>query len=363
MSRDALLALTAAWLERPGAAERARGALRDAGAEKTAAAAGQQGLACVALEACARLDLPEEILAPVRAAARAGAARALALEPALDELGDCSRRRGLRAALVKGPALDRGAYPHPGLRPASDLDVIVRGADLPAWGELLEALGYEKFPHVDRTWRREDGATVDLHASSPDLVGVIDVPEELSPVRLDVAGLLDRAAEVEGLALPVPAAEDHLVICAAHGLGVHAFEKLVWLLDVVVLLAGCDHQRAAEAARSTGADRLLFHSLELAAALGLLQAPAGLTNQLRPRRQGRLERKLLARLARAPLPDRAEFLLALAMPAPRGYKRTLLRRAILPSGRTVSPEGRGVGRGIAGHVGRALRLVWLAITA
>jgi hypothetical protein len=359
--RDAALALAAAWLERPGAEKRARDALAADPPGELAACALAHGVAAIFLEAATKLGAADQGLAPLRRAARTEAARSLALEPALEEIAERSREKGLRAMLVKGIALDRACYPRPGLRPATDLDLIIETKALPAWGEFLGELGYAKFPRVDRTWRRAEGETVDLHAKSSDLVGVIDVPDQLSPVQLDAAAVFSRAIEVPGVPLPVPCPEDHLIISAAHGLGVHVFERLMWLLDVVVLLGGeLDAPRVADLARRSGAGRLLYHSLNLACELGLAEAPEELSSSLAPERQGRLERKLVARLARSALPEHAEFLLALALPAPRGYRRRLLRRALLPRRRTVRFGNTRAPRGALGHLGRALRLAWLA---
>ncbi len=362
--RDGLPAsLAAAWLRRPGAPERARGALKTLPPGDLTAALRNAGIACISLEAAGELDLDEERLAALREAARGEAARALALEPALEEIGERSREKGLEALLVKGLALDRGAYPHPGLRLASDLDILVRAADLPAWGELLAALGYGKFPDVDRTWRRAGRECVDLHASSSDLVGVVDVPEELSPVRLDLAGIFSRAAQVPGLALPAPGIEDHLVISAAHGLNVHLFSRMIWLLDVVVLLGRVEGPSSlTELARSSGAHRALYHSLKLAAGAGLLEPDGELLDGLRPRSIGRREARLLARLAASGLPPRAEFLLAMVSPAPRGYKRTLMRRALMPRRRALGSHGARGMRGGLRHLGRLLSLGRLLVT-
>jgi Uncharacterised nucleotidyltransferase len=360
MSRKALLALLAVWLQRPGVHATARKALATTDAQALAGFARRHGVAAVTLKAATQLELGEEQLAALRNAARAEAARSLRLEPALEELGAQSKQRGIRAVLVKGLALDRGVYPNPGLRPAADLDLLIDAQQRDAWEQLFALLGYEKFPHVDRTWRRPDGATLDLHEKSSDLVGVIDVPDHMSPVRLDLAGIFERAVEVEGLALPAPCAEDHIILCAAHGLGVHVYERLMWLLDVVVLLGKSEPAQLVKLARAAGAGRLLFDSLELALELGLLEPDVAFLDELRPANRGRLEKKLLRRLAAGPLPDRSEFLLALAMPAPSGYKRELIKRALLPSGRTVSHGKTAAGSGTAAHFARAARLAWLA---
>jgi hypothetical protein len=364
LRRPELLALLGSWLRRPGTQNAARGALSAASPAELALAARAHGVSAPALEVLETLG-PQAAghAAAMREQARGETVRALALQPALAELADAGRRRGLRAALVKGLALDAAAYPHRGLRSASDLDLLVEQPAMAAWGEALGAMGFERFPAVDRTWHRAGRETVDLHCRSSDLAGVIDVPEELSPLRLDPAGIIDRACAVPGLELPVPCPEDHLLIAAAHGLLVHLFERLVWLLDVAVLLPlAADRTRLLELARASGAGRALHASLVLLGRLGLADVPGELAEALRPQRTGRVERGLLERLARgAGMPDRAEFLLALFSPAPRGYRGTLLRRALLPRARAVASHGVGTGAiGVLRHLERMMELAGLA---
>ncbi len=360
MNRDLALAAARAWLDRPGALDRAGRAFAALAPGQIVDRVRTHGVAAISLEISERLELPEAKIVGLKEAARGEAARALLLEPALAELGSEAQKKGLPAVLVKGLALDHGAYPHPGLRPASDLDLIIRAEDHAGWSELLVALRYEHYLDVDRTWRRNDEATIDLHTSSSDLVGVINIPDELSPVRLDLPGILERASTIPSLPVQIPSPEDHMTISATHGLGVHLYERLMWLVDVAVLLAKCDADRLTDLARASGADRLLFHSLKMCRDLDLAEVSGKLLSGLRPARRGFIEKKLMRRLLAGSLPDRSEFLLALCLPAPKGYKRELLRRGLLPSRRTVNYGKTGAGRGTLAHFGRALRLAWLA---
>jgi hypothetical protein len=154
-----------------------------------------------------------------------------------------------------------------------------------------------------------------------------------------------------------------MILAAVHGLGVHVFARLVWLLDVAVLAAKpLDAARLAELAGASGAARLVYHALDISRRLDLADPPAELLAALRPARVGRLERNLVGRLARGEaLPDQSEYLLALALPAPPGYKRTLLGRAFLPRRRAVQGAGSGLFRGALRHAGKLLRLGALAL--
>ncbi len=365
MSRAGCLAVCAAWLDRPGAAGRALAGFEAAAGDPDAFIRELRGqrLTSVALEVGARLAAPERVLAPLGELVRAEAARSLALESSAAELAGAAAAGGLEAIVIKGPALDR-RYGERGRRPFGDIDLLADAKDAAAWARCLSALGYRQMLPVDRTWRRGGTETVDLHFKSSDLVGAIDVPEELSPVRLDFAAMRARSGRLEGLPFPALCVEDELVVAAGHGLGVHVFERLLWLLDVAVLAGlAADAARLAGIAGESGAGRLVFHALDAAARLGLIDAREDLLGPLRPKSVGRTERRLMDRLVREGLPNQAEFLLALVLPAPRGYRRTLLGRALLPRRRALGTEG--TGRGIAGgalrHFAKVLRIGALAL--
>lgn len=83
-------------------------------------------------------------------------------------------REGLDALVLKGPALAETVYPHPALRPFSDLDLLVRPADRFRMDALLRGLGHRRVAD-EHSWEFDvayDGATlyetptgvrVDLH--------------------------------------------------------------------------------------------------------------------------------------------------------------------------------------------------------
>jgi hypothetical protein len=56
-------------------------------------------------------------------------------------LGACSAA-GIQALVLKGAALSHLVYPEPGLRPMSDVDLLVRESDAPAAQSLLASLGF-----------------------------------------------------------------------------------------------------------------------------------------------------------------------------------------------------------------------------
>ena len=108
--------------------------------------------------------------------------------------------------LVKGPACAR-LYPARGLRPAGDVDLIVRHSQAERARRALDAAGL--------------GGWVDLHAGGAEL-GRRDLEEVFAR---------SRAAEVCGAPLRVPCAEDHFRLVCLHMLK-HGAWRPLWLCDV-----------------------------------------------------------------------------------------------------------------------------------
>lgn len=118
------------------------------------------------------------------------------------------RAAGVEPILVKGWAAAR-LYPERGLRPYADIDLCVRAGQFEAArAALWEALGHER-------------AEVDLHIGFARFGG--GSAEEIYA--------RSRLARLNGTAVRVPCAEDHLRVLSVHMLREGAWRAL-WLCDV-----------------------------------------------------------------------------------------------------------------------------------
>jgi hypothetical protein len=95
----------------------------------------------------------------------------LALEGVAVRVSHALRDAGVRAILLKGPALASWLYPHE-TRVYSDVDLLVNVRDRGAAEVVLEGLGFRPVaidvlphdrPQHARTWLQDTGAAVDLH--------------------------------------------------------------------------------------------------------------------------------------------------------------------------------------------------------
>lgn len=130
-------------------------------------------------------------------------ALAVRLEHELGVVLDALAAAGVEVRLLKGSAVARTAYPDPSQRPFSDLDLLVRGEQLPAAVACLGELGFrreqpELRPGFDRRFGKSVTLTHDARGTAVDLhrtfvmgpLGLTIDTEALfaHPDRLEIAG-------------------------------------------------------------------------------------------------------------------------------------------------------------------------------
>lgn len=153
--------------------------------------------------------------------------------------------RGIAAAFVKGATLAELAWHDQSFKAATDVDLVVPPADVPATIALLRAEGYRlDTPRVELTERRVDvlrdvlkeaafrhdarRVMVDLHWR---LTSIRHLLPEIDPAR-DIAHVT-----IDECAIPTLRGGLLLDYLAVHGAR-HAWGRLKWLADFNALLAG-----------------------------------------------------------------------------------------------------------------------------
>jgi len=155
------------------------------------------------------------------------------------------RKRGIEPVVLKGMAVCSTAYPSPGTRPTSDLDVLIQRSQVKAIRQLLAARGY-----CDKGL--DQGQRIafahHLHMWRPSLGGhhmVVEAHWELVhdpgyARRLDVQGFMARTARMNSRDGSAQALDpvDQLIYACAHLLLHHLHDwSLLWLLDLRLLVA------------------------------------------------------------------------------------------------------------------------------
>ena len=187
-------------------------------------------------------------------------------------------RAGVEHLRLKGVALLDDVYADPGLRPMSDIDLLIRQRDVGRAVSELAPLGFT--PHQEREL---DGAPRPArrtyHAQLLRDAGGVDDLLELHWDLTQPDGLmrtvhLDIPAIFGSRRGSLPSLEDTLVILAVH-LARHYFRGLIWLADVALFCRvherAIDWERVVRLARQAGASCMLHMTLSLA---GFVFGPA-----------------------------------------------------------------------------------------
>ena len=200
----------------------------------------------------------------------------------------------MKPLILKGAALACSHYAHPGLRPRSDLDLIVAEADHGRAEEVLRHLGYARQgvpmgPHISResTWSvaMRDGASVDVDLhwrsnNSPALARLLGY-EEMQARAVPVTSLGPEAFAP----CPVHALLFACIHRAGHahapiyvdGVAVPAKDRLIWLYDIYLLastMPGAELEEAASIASNRRMTAIVREALELCEARFALTLPA-----------------------------------------------------------------------------------------
>ncbi len=200
----------------------------------------RRGLCGLVLEhaTAAGLDLPHEPAARLRHGAARVAAEQLNMTHELARLLAAFNKADVPVMLLKGAALIQTSYAEPGLRPMSDLDLLVRPAHVDAAFDILEGAGCRRgaelvrddfFPcfYYETEWLTDSPRPVriDLHARA------------LRPLRIsrtmpdDALWQGSKKIDIDGVAAWIPSPEAMFIHLCAHA-AYHGCAHLIWLYDL-----------------------------------------------------------------------------------------------------------------------------------
>jgi len=231
----------------PGAPDPPRASAAWAAAAPQILAHRLSGLALATISA-SDLQPSQEIVMAFRRRQTASVARCLQLEARAPAVAATLKRAGIPSLFTKGPGLAR-AYPEPGLRPFTDLDVVVPTG---RFKDAVTALGRQGFRVVDPMPPRSYFYTLCREATAlSDGKISIDLHHRIPPWvfsrRLSFARML-RESEDLALAMGsvrIPAPHHQFVVALLHvfsHLGRPGEEPIVWR-DVVTLAHMVDPDR------------------------------------------------------------------------------------------------------------------------
>jgi hypothetical protein len=182
------------------------------------------------------------------------------------------RAAGIEAVPLKGAALASQVYHDLGLRPFSDIDLLIRREQIQDAESAVKGLGYEAefaIPAQHRgrwlkqqcelTFRRSGTIRLELHW---------DIAQPYFALNSGVDEFWSRlgAVRIGDATLPNLSPQDLLFTLIVHGTR-HAWSRMMWLVDVAELLGqdfGINWEKFWRNAESRGAARMMATGLALA---------------------------------------------------------------------------------------------------
>ncbi len=248
----------------------------------------EQGVLPLVTKRLGELDegmVPTEIRRELRDAARAQTLFTLSLTAELFRVLARFAELGIEVLLTKGPVLSARCYGDPGLRQYTDLDLVLRDADIERATETMIALGYDpkvslkaiqarKIPGEYVFSQRGTNLLVELHTERT---------FRYHPRPLSVEKLFQRRARVrfDGRDVPALSTEDELILICIHG-AKHFWERLMWIADVAALVSRqpVDWEATRLAVREVRAERMLRVGLLLARNVTGASLPAEVLHEI-----------------------------------------------------------------------------------
>jgi Uncharacterised nucleotidyltransferase len=173
----------------------------------------------------------------------------------------CFEAKNVEALLTKGPVLAVRCYGDSGMRQYTDLDFVLRDADVARATQAMIELGYEpKVPMAAIHTKKAAGEYAFFHGSTKLLVELhTERTFRYHPKPLSIDRVFKRQARLHFGDEDIPALslEDELVLICIHG-AKHFWERLLWIADVAALVSrqSIDWGRAIAAAGEVNAERM-----------------------------------------------------------------------------------------------------------
>jgi hypothetical protein len=215
------------------------------------------------------------------------------------------REAGASALVLKGLALAHAFYPHPGLRPMSDVDLLVEPSRFAQSRAALEELGWTiaepepeaRLRHLHgAAYRKSDAPEIDLHTRA--------LAESASP-EAD-AGFFSRAVSLDIAGTPAMTLSpgDHLLVVCVHGLRWSAAPAVHWVADAVMILrrgGAIDWEALIREARARRLESPLCRALGLLTEEFSAPVPVAILERLASADSPARRRELAVRMARPTL--------------------------------------------------------------
>ncbi|MBI5788255.1 MAG: nucleotidyltransferase family protein [Candidatus Schekmanbacteria bacterium] len=213
----------------------------------------------------------------------------------LDNLLENFEQKRIKVMLLQGVALSLcHIYPSPGLRPITDIDLLIDDENLSLARQALKDSGYRAIPLYPDLFCRKN-IVIDLHTS---VANLSRISARRYAVNLPNQRLWEQAQRIRGSAY-IPDINDLIIIQSAH-LQKHSYSRLIWFMDIARLMekygADLDWDKIWLRAEEFNLQRPLYFTLRCLKALLNYPLPIALKDNPPGCKLNRLENRLIENL-------------------------------------------------------------------
>lgn len=288
------------------------------------------------------------------------------------QLRELSRAwHGLEWMVIKGAWLAAHVYRDPGVRDMTDIDVVVRPADVPAAHDVLTRLGY--MPQIDLRSALAAASPVHsvLYDAAESDAARIHLHWDFQNVSLPVSSSKPLTEDAWAGAVVVDDGEtryriprpDHAFVLLCDHAMKHSFSVALYFSDVTAFLDGVpvEPDVIVRTARRWGLDRPVYYACELGARLLGHPVMRELADRVRPPALGWEGRWLLKSILSGRRRDGLSALGYLSMLPGKREKLRFAYRSFVPTAAAMETFGKRPT--VGGYVSRAVRGVKMLLRA
>lgn len=237
------------------------------------------------------VDVPEKVMEHLRMRYNANLARNMLVYNELSKVLNAFEHAEIDVIVLKGAALAETVYQDIGLRPFSDVDLLVRERDLQRAKKKLAELGYILDEDVSpERYNEEFGC--DLYYTGK--VNVLEVHWDIMRktksdryAKVEIEEIWERAvpAKIAGADTRVMSPENMLLHFCVH-LPKHRYNRLIWLCDVLEVIehTDIDWEYVIASAKKYRTRAYMYYGLHFTDVLLGCEIPEEVANVLKPPR-------------------------------------------------------------------------------
>ena len=214
--------------------------------------------------------------------------RSLILSNELQKTLETLKIEGVDALVLKGASMAQNYYPFPELRPFNDIDILVHKKDLDKIKDTLIKSGYTPQEKSQENFSRKYWYSFHfIHKKKKILVEIHWNIAQLKRYKININNIWQKAASFNiGKSNGLMMSTEDLIIYQALHLSYHYYDRLLWLVDIALIIEkekkSIDWEKIVKKCTDQNCRFPVYYALVYIKDLFKVSIPADSLNRLKP---------------------------------------------------------------------------------